>query len=44
MVVSDRISTYDVVHPTPVPNKGKMLPPGSPTSGWSAPARSCPTT
>ncbi len=25
MVVSDRISTYDVVHPTPVPDKGKML-------------------
>jgi phosphoribosylaminoimidazole-succinocarboxamide synthase len=25
MVVSDRISTYDVVHPTPIPDKGKML-------------------
>ena len=25
MVVSDRISTYDVVHPTPIPDKGKVL-------------------
>jgi phosphoribosylaminoimidazole-succinocarboxamide synthase len=25
MVVSDRISTYDVVHPNPVPDKGKVL-------------------
>jgi phosphoribosylaminoimidazole-succinocarboxamide synthase len=25
LVVSDRISTYDVVHPTPVPDKGRML-------------------
>ena len=25
MVASDRISTYDVVHPTPIPNKGKVL-------------------
>ena len=25
MVASDRISTYDVVHPTPIPDKGKML-------------------
>jgi phosphoribosylaminoimidazole-succinocarboxamide synthase len=25
MVTSDRISTYDVVHPTPVPDKGKVL-------------------
>jgi phosphoribosylaminoimidazole-succinocarboxamide synthase len=25
LVVSDRISTYDVVHPTPVPDKGKVL-------------------
>jgi phosphoribosylaminoimidazole-succinocarboxamide synthase len=25
MVASDRISTYDVVHPTPVPDKGKVL-------------------
>jgi len=25
MVASDRISTYDAVHPTPVPGKGKVL-------------------
>jgi phosphoribosylaminoimidazole-succinocarboxamide synthase len=25
MVATDRISTYDVVHPTPIPNKGKVL-------------------
>jgi len=25
MVASDRISTYDVVHPNPVPDKGKVL-------------------
>ena len=25
MVVSDRISTYDVVHPNPIPDKGKVL-------------------
>jgi phosphoribosylaminoimidazole-succinocarboxamide synthase len=25
MVASDRISTYDVVHPTPIPNKGAVL-------------------
>ena len=25
LVASDRISTYDVVHPTPIPGKGKVL-------------------
>ncbi|HWI08291.1 MAG TPA: phosphoribosylaminoimidazolesuccinocarboxamide synthase, partial [Solirubrobacteraceae bacterium] len=25
MVASDRISTYDVVHPTPIPDKGTVL-------------------
>jgi phosphoribosylaminoimidazole-succinocarboxamide synthase len=25
IVTSDRISTYDVVHPTPIPDKGKVL-------------------
>jgi phosphoribosylaminoimidazole-succinocarboxamide synthase len=25
MVASDRISTYDVVHPAPIPDKGKAL-------------------
>jgi phosphoribosylaminoimidazole-succinocarboxamide synthase len=25
LVASDRVSTYDVVHPTPVPDKGKVL-------------------
>jgi phosphoribosylaminoimidazole-succinocarboxamide synthase len=25
MVASDRISTYDAVHPTPIPDKGKVL-------------------
>src|SRR6476661_10526081 len=25
MVASDRISTYDAVHPTPIPEKGKVL-------------------
>src|ERR1700716_2083436 len=25
MVASDRISTYDVVHPTPIPEKGNVL-------------------
>jgi phosphoribosylaminoimidazole-succinocarboxamide synthase len=25
LVASDRISTYDVVHPTPIPEKGKVL-------------------
>ena len=25
MVASDRISTFDVVHPTPIPDKGKVL-------------------
>jgi phosphoribosylaminoimidazole-succinocarboxamide synthase len=25
MVASDRISTYDVVHPSPIPDKGKVL-------------------
>jgi len=25
LVTSDRISTYDVVHPTPIPDKGKVL-------------------
>ncbi|HEY0318542.1 MAG TPA: phosphoribosylaminoimidazolesuccinocarboxamide synthase, partial [Solirubrobacterales bacterium] len=25
MVASDRISTYDVVMPTPIPDKGKVL-------------------
>ena len=24
MVASDRISTYDAVHPTPIPDKGKV--------------------
>src|SRR3954469_5882011 len=25
LVASDRISTYDVVHPTPIPGKGQVL-------------------
>ena len=25
MVASDRISTYDAVHPTPIPDKGSVL-------------------
>ena len=25
MVASDRISTYDVIHPTPIPGKGQVL-------------------
>jgi phosphoribosylaminoimidazole-succinocarboxamide synthase len=25
MVASDRISTYDAVHPTPIPDKGNVL-------------------
>ena len=25
MVASDRVSTYDVIHPTPIPDKGKVL-------------------
>ena len=25
LVASDRISTYDVVHPTPIPDKGRIL-------------------
>jgi phosphoribosylaminoimidazole-succinocarboxamide synthase len=25
MIASDRISTYDVVHPTPIPDKGRVL-------------------
>ena len=25
MVASDRISTYDAVHPTPIPDKGAVL-------------------
>src|SRR4051794_30590560 len=25
MVASDRVSTYDAVHPTPIPDKGKVL-------------------
>ena len=25
MVASDRISTYDAVHPTPIPDKGRVL-------------------
>ena len=25
MVASDRISTYDVIHPTPIPDKGRVL-------------------
>src|SRR5438105_4480487 len=25
IVASDRISTYDVVHPTPIPDKGRVL-------------------
>src|SRR3954452_14520631 len=25
LVASDRISTYDVVHPTPIPSKGQVL-------------------
>src|ERR1700677_3875327 len=25
IVASDRISTYDVVHPTPIPDKGNVL-------------------
>ena len=25
LVTSDRISTYDAVHPTPIPDKGKVL-------------------
>src|SRR5436190_11011065 len=25
LVASDRISTYDVVHPTPIPDKGQVL-------------------
>ena len=25
MVASDRISTYDVIHPTPIPGKGAVL-------------------
>lgn len=25
LVVSDRVSTYDVIHPTPIPDKGRVL-------------------
>jgi len=25
LVASDRVSTYDVIHPTPIPDKGRML-------------------
>ena len=25
MVASDRISTYDVIHPNPIPGKGQVL-------------------
>ena len=32
MVASDRISTYDAVHPTPIPDKGRVLT-GSPCCG-----------
>jgi phosphoribosylaminoimidazole-succinocarboxamide synthase len=38
MVASDRISTYDAVHPTPIPDKGKVL------SGLSVFCTSSPTT
>ena len=43
MVASDRISTYDVVHPTPIPDKGKVLS-GLARCGSSGPPTSCPTT
>ena len=41
LVASDRISTYDVVHPTPIPDKGKVL--TGLTGFWlERTARSCP--
>ena len=43
MVASDRISTYDAVHPTPIPDKGKVLR-ACRCSGFSAPGGSWPTT
>jgi len=53
MVASDRISTYDVVHPTPIPDKGAVLTglsvfwltaraTSSPTTSFPPP-RTCPT-
>ena len=43
IVASDRISTYDVVHPTPIPDKGACSR-ACPRSGSSAPTTSSPTT
>ena len=43
MVASDRISTYDVVHPTPIPDKGKVLT-GLSVLWFDLTRASCPTT
>ena len=44
MVASDRISTYDVVHPTPIPDKGSGAHRPVGRSGSPRPATSSPTT
>jgi phosphoribosylaminoimidazole-succinocarboxamide synthase len=41
MVASDRVSTYDVVHPTPIPDKGKVLT-GLSTFWFERTSGSCP--
>ena len=44
MVATDRISTYDVVHPTPIPDKGKVLTGLSRVLVRADRPTSCPTT
>ncbi len=43
MVASDRISTYDAVHPTAIPGKGRVLT-GLSVFWFGKPPRSSPTT
>ena len=43
MVASDRISTYDAVHPTEIPDKGRVLT-GLSVLWFGLTRTSCPTT
>ncbi len=44
MVASDRISAFDVILPTPIPHKGRVLTAHVALLVRRAPSRSCPTT
>ena len=44
MVASDRISAFDVIMPTPIPDKGRVLTGALACSGSTRPSTWCPTT